>query len=298
MEKLIQQLSHATEMAAIAAYKFKGSGKKEEADKAATEAMRTSLNSIDFKGIVAISEGKKDKSYTLEGGETVGESEYETYDLSLDPIEGTRPLSLSLPEAISVLAVANKNSMLRSEYFYANKLVYGPKIRNKTELFINDPLEKTVNSIFEITKSPVTACVLDRQRHQEIIQNLKKLNVNIKLIQDCDISAALLSCMGGEINFLYNIGGLPEAVISACGVKCLGGDIQIQIVENNTWKPIGDVLKLEDLVKGECAFCCTGITDGCIVEGVKYDEGYITNSLLLSSQKVINITTWHKESNV
>jgi len=304
MRHISLDLIRVTEAAAIAASKWVGSGNKEAADKAATDAMRSRLNRMDFAGTVVIGEGEKDESYGLFCGEKVGDywnrpEPFNEYEIAVDPIEGTTPTVTSGPEAIATIAVSHANSMFTTPYFYANKLAYGPKISSKVTLDISDPIEKTVESISSaINKKPenIVACVLNRPRHNELISRLRDLGVRIKLIQDCDVSGAIAACMNDNtVDFLAGIGGAPEAVISACAIKCLGGDLQIQCVEKEVWTPAGDVLGLNDLVKGECVFVATGITDGSILKGVRWDHAPITNSIFMRSESktIRKITTEH-----
>jgi len=279
-----------TEAAAIAASAWTGSGNKKAADKAATEAMRDRLNTIDFCGNIVIGEGIKDESAGLFHDEKVGAlkgtATGKVYDLAVDPIEGTRPAANSGPEALSVLAVAEKGSLFSTDAFYVNKLAYGAEIAKKTILSITDPLEKTVRLVSKATgkdPSKVVVCVLDRPRHEKLIAELRALGVHIKLIQDCDVSAAIATCLPDSgIDFLYGIGGAPEAVITACAMKCLRGDFQIQVVRNQA--PEARVLHLDDLVKSECAFAATGITNGSLLRGVRYaPEGPVTHSVFMRS---------------
>jgi fructose-1,6-bisphosphatase class II len=280
-----------TEAAAIAASAWVGSGDKKAADHAATEAMRARLNALDIAGRVVIGEGIKDESAGLFAGEIVGlhasRKDAKTYDLAVDPIEGTRPTVNSGPEALSVLAVAGKDSLYSTREFYMNKLAYGPEIARKTVLSITDPMKKTVTLVSKATgKEPtkIVACVLDRPRHEKLIAELRSLGVRIKLIQDCDVSAAIATCLPESgIDFLVGIGGAPEAVVTACAMKCLRGDFQAQTVSKDGTVS-SDILGLEDLVKGPCAFAATGITNGSLLRGVRYvPEGPVTNSVFMRS---------------
>lgn len=289
MKHINLDMVRVTEAAALAASAWVGSGDKKSADKAATEAMRTRLNTIDFAGRVVIGEGIKDESAGLFAGERVGAGGdgAKVYDIAVDPIEGTRPAANSGPEALSVLGVAEKGSLFSTPEFYMNKLAYGSEILRRTKLSITDPMPKTVELVEKATGKPrsgILVAILDRPRHEAAIAELRALGVRIKLIQDCDVSAAIASCHSESgIDLLYGIGGAPEAVITACAIKCLRGDLQAQVVRKDG-SVEGKVLFLDDLVKGECAFAATGITDGSLLRGVRFTpEGPVTSSVFMRS---------------
>ncbi len=338
--KYLNNLIRVTEAAAISASKWVGSGNKEEADKAATEAMRDRLNKLDdFTAKIVIGEGKKDSSYGLFCGEMVGNVKRPSHsgndlpvyqhEIAVDPIEGTTPTVNSGPEAISVMAVADKGSMWTTEDFYAMKLAYGPKIASKVKLKLEDPIEETVKTAAKALGKDINemmVCILNRTRHDDIIKRLRKLGCRIKLIQDCDVSGAVATCLDKScsskdpgIDLLYGIGGAPEAVISAAAIKCLKGDFQCQVYvkesrdvllplhgnyesqlyEKHTeedWKAKGPVLGLNDLIKGHCIFVATGITPGSILEGVHFTNDRIfSNSCFMRSESgtVRFEETWH-----
>lgn len=293
------QLVRATEAAAIHAARFVGSGDKLAADKAATDAMRSRLDTIDFKAKIIIGEGIKDGSFGLFNGDMVGalrDSETEhCYEIGVDPIDGTRPTVNSGPGAVSVMAVAKEEGALfHTEEFYMNKLAYGKSIFEKVQLNINEPLSDMVNKVSKATGkslSKLMVCVMDRPRHTRIIKDLRELGVRIKLIRDCDVSAAIAACLPDKgIDLMFGVGGAPESVIAAAAIKCLGGDFQSQVahVENGEatdFEVSGPELGLYDLVKGECAFIATGITDGSLLDGVKFTtQGPVTNSVFMRSQ--------------
>ena len=291
MKDINLDIVRVTEAAAIAASSWVGSGDKQAADKAATDAMRERLNAIHFIGRVVIGEGVKDKSSGLFSGEKVGGGRGKlgpkVYDLAIDPIEGTRPTVQSGPEALSVVAVAKKGALFSTGEFYMNKLAYGPKIAAKTRLSIQEPLSKTIKQVSQATgkqASKITACLLDRPRHEKLIAELREIGVRIKLIQDCDVSAAIATCLEDSgIDLLYGIGGAPEAVLTACAIKCLRGDFQAQIVKKEG-SIERKVYSMEDLVKGPCAFAATGITNGSLLRGVRYvPQGPVTNSVFMRS---------------
>jgi fructose-1,6-bisphosphatase II len=292
MRNISLDLIRVTEAAAISASKWVGSGNKELADKAATDAMRSRLNRIPMDGTIIIGEGEKDESYGLFSGEKVGLNTEKSiaYDIAVDPIEGTNPTITSGPEAISTIAVSKSGCMHNTSYFYTKKLAYGPKIKSKVILSLSDPLER----IIELTAQAIDkefdeimVCILDRPRHDEDIKLLRKLGVRIKLIKDCDVSGAVATCLRESgVDLLYGIGGAPEAVLSACAIKCLGGDFQCQDVDKeNNWNSASPVLGIDDLIKGPCVFVATGITNGSILRGVRWtSHGPVTNSVFMRSE--------------
>ncbi len=289
MKHINLDMVRVTEAAAIAAAEWVGSGDKKAADKSATDAMRERLTMIDFSARIVIGEGIKDESAGLFAGERVGKlSEQEPrYDLAVDPIEGTRPVGISGPEALSVLAVANKGSLFATPEFYMNKLAYGPQISEKIKLSIEDPIKVTIRKVSEVTgkeAGKIVVCLLDRPRHEKLVAELRAIGVKIKLIQDCDVSGAIATCLSDSgIDLLCGIGGAPEGVITACAIRCLRGDFQTQIVKKDG-SITSKVLHIEDLVKGPCAFAATGITNGSLLRGVRYTpEGPVTNSVFMRS---------------
>jgi len=304
MKLLGLDLVRSTENAAIAASHWIGSGDKLEADKAATEAIRRRLNKMDFRGKIAIGEGIKDGSYGLYCGEHVGfykdDDDRAAIDIAVDPIEGTRPTVTSGPEAMSTIAVADEGSMFRTEQFYMNKLAFGPFIAKTVQLNINDPIERTIQLVSLANGKKITdimVCILDRPRHVEVIERMRKLGVRIKLIQDCDVSGAIAACLPDRgIDLLYGAGGSPEAVLTACAVKCLGGGFQAQLCDKDGKILDDKVYRQDDLVVGNCVFAATGITDGSLLKGVRFSEfGPITNSVFMRSESgtVRWLTSYH-----
>ncbi len=292
LKEINLDLTRVTEAAARAASGWIGSGDKESADKAATEAMRTRLNQINFAAEVVIGEGIKDKSFGLFAGEKVGAMAKDSqalYALAVDPIEGTRPVANSGPESTSVLAVASRGCLFSTGEFYMNKLAYGPEIASKLELDISDPLDKTIKVVSAVTGKDVrkiVVCVLDRPRHMKLIAELRKIGVRIKLIQDCDVSGAIATCLPDSgIDLLCGIGGAPEGVISACAIKCLRGGFKAQVMRRDFTPANNTVYSVEDLVKGDCVFAATGITTGSLLRGVRYTSlGAVTHSVFMRSE--------------
>lgn len=291
MYSIHMDLIRVTEAAAIAASAWVGGGDKESADKAASNAMKDRLSKIDAQFTVVIGEGKKDKSYGLFPGEVYGNPSKDAsyFDMAVDPIEGTTPTVTSGPEAISTFGLAGPGCLFETEEFYMNKLAYGPAIANKVKLSLSDPIEKIIEMSSEALNKPANrmmVCILDRPRHSEIIFTLRKMGVRIKLIQDCDVSGAIAACMPDSgVDIMYGIGGAPECVLTACAIKCLRGDLQAQVTSKEGEILDSRVLGLEDLAKGDTVFAATGITDGSMLEGVRFTEhGPVTNSIFMRSK--------------
>ncbi len=292
MKHINLDLVRVTEAAAIAASQWIGSGDKISADKAATEAMRERLNSLNFTGRIVIGEGKKDESYGLFTGERVGNPSPGSpiLDIAVDPIEGTRPTVTSGPEALSVMAVAEQGALFETGEFYMNKLAYGPLIAAKAKLNLLDPIKVTIKKVCEATgkqTAKIKVCILDRPRHEKMITELRSLGVRIQIIQDCDVSGAIASAMPESgIDLLCGIGGAPEGVVTACAMKCLRGGFQAQVINQKTLEIMDPkVYSINDLVRGECVFAATGITPGSLLRGVRYTSlGAVTHSVFMRSE--------------
>ena len=300
-------LVRVTEAAAIAASAWIGSGNKLEADKAATEAMRDRLDRMkDFAGVVKIGEGKKDESYGPFKGDKVGKQQdgpadqvplpYPV-DIAVDPIDGTRPTITSGPEAISVIALGAKDSMFDTEEHYMLKLAVGGAAK-RPGLSLATPLPDLCRQVAAALHKDVKSlmvCILDRPRHQQYIDQMRALGVRIKLIQDCDVSGAIAACRPDSgVDMQFGVGGAPEAVLTAAAIKCLGGFFMAQLWKDG--QTSGPMMNSEDLVHGHCVFAATGITDGSLLDGVRWTErGPVTNSVVMRSESgtVRFITTEH-----
>lgn len=304
MREINLELVRVTEAAAIAASRWVGSGDKLSADKAATESMKDRLNRVPFRGRIMIGEGKKDDSYGLFYGEDVGawqdRQDASIWELAVDPIDGTRPTVQAGPEAVSVLAVGSAGSLYTTEAHYMNKLAWGPSLAKRGGLSITDPMDKTIESVSRALgkrADNITVCVLNRPRHEKLIQTLRSLGVRVKLIQDCDVSGAIAACLDESgIDLLCGAGGAPEAVIAACAMKCLRGGFQAQLCDNEGQVADSRIFEIEDLVKGPCAFAATGVTTGSLLKGVRYVErGPVTHSVFMRSESgtVRWLTTYH-----
>ena len=290
-------LIRATEAGAIYAAQWVGRGDKESADLAATEAIRDRLNKIDFCAQIAIGEGKKDESHGLYQGEIVGIdrnlSDGFEYSIAVDPIEGTTPTAKGGYEAMSVIALANIGAMYQTETFYMNKLAVGPQVADYVQRVGLDQDVATNVAIVAaaLGKQPqhVTVCVLDRPRTKPLVEELRKIGCRIKFISDCDVTACIATCVPDSgIDMYWSVGGAPEAVIAAAAMKCMGGSLQCRemVVNGDSCTALEErILKIEDLVKGDCMFAATGITDGQLLKGVRFtSNGPVTSSIAMRSE--------------
>lgn len=296
-------LIKVTESAAIAASQWVGRGNKEEADRAATDAMRDRLNQMDFAAQISIGEGKKDGSYGLYQDELVGVRQAETieYSIAVDPIEGTTPTAKGGTEAMSVIALANIGCFYETDIFYMDKIAVGPDVGHCS--LDSSPL-RNVNTVANaLGKSPqhITVCVLDRPRTGPLIAELRKIGCRIKFISDCDVTACIATCVPDSgVDMYWSVGGSPESVIAAAAMKCMGGRLQCRevILEGTGFYPHGHrTLEIEDLVNGPCMFAATGITDGQLLKGVRFSSsGPITNSIAMRSESgtIRHLITHHK----
>lgn len=309
MREINMELIRVTEAAAIAGAQWVGSGDKLSADKAATEAMRERFNHVPFRGRIMIGEGKKDKSFGLFYGDEVGalqgNKDAAVWELAVDPIDGTRPTVTAGPEAISVIAAASEGALFTTEAHYMNKLAWGPAIQRRAKLSIADPIEQTIKAVsaaLEKPSSKITVCILDRPRHEDLIKRVRAMGVRIKLIQDCDVSGAIATCLDESgIDLLCGVGGAPEAVITACAMKCLRGGFQCQIADDTGKVSSAEILGIDGLVKSHCTFIATGVTNGSLLKGVRYTgQGPVTHSLFMRSESgtVRWIETWHGRQQV
>ncbi len=288
-----------TEAAALKASRWMGRGDKEAADQAAVDAMRGMLDLVSIRGTIIIGEGEKDKAPMLYIGEKVGGGGLRDprVDIAVDPIDGTTLTSKGLPNAISVIAVGNEGTLASFPSYYVNKIAVGP--RAKGSIDINDSVQANLERVAEACgarTSELTAIVLDRPRHSEIMAQIRETGARIKLISDGDVAGAIATAMEDSgVNILFGIGGAPEAVLAAAALKCLGGEMQVKIWPRDDEErqrilddgySEGDfdrVYGTEDIVKGDSIiFCATGITGGDFLPEVRYEGNVaITHSVAM-----------------
>src|SRR5665213_4118094 len=229
---LALELVRVTEAAAMAAGRWVGLGEKNDADAAAVDAMRRLIGTVAMRGVVVIGEGEKDDAPMLFNGERVGDGTGAEADVAVDPIDGTRLTAMGMNNAISVMAVAERGSMYDpSAVFYMEKLVTGPAAADTVD--ITAPVSVNIRRVAKAkgeTPADVTVCILDRPRHDQIVQEVRETGARIKFISDGDVAGAIMAAREGTgIDLLLGIGGTPEGIISACAMRCLGGVIQARL---------------------------------------------------------------------
>ena len=284
---LALELIRVTETAAIAAAPWVGRGEKNLADKAAVEAMREMINTVDMAGVVVIGEGEKDDAPMLHNGENVGNQQGPSCDVAVDPIDGTSLTANGMNGAISVIALSPRGTMFDpTTSFYMNKIVTGPEAAH-----VIDIQATTAENIHAVAKaknlaiSDITVVVLNRPRHAQLIAEIRAAGARIRLIQDGDVAAAIETARPNTgIDLLMGVGGTPEGVIAAAAMICLGGAIQGQLYEDG--KPVGAILYTKDLVNSEDVFlAATGITDGELIKGIRYTSfGAVSQSIVMRGQ--------------
>ena len=299
-KRFIDQFINVTSKAALASSYLIGKKDKIAADKAAVDVMRSELNKIDMTGKVVIGEGTLDEAPMLFTGEILGTKNGPSFDIAVDPVEGTNFVANNLPGGIAVLAIADKGNLFNAPETYMNKIATG-KIE-KGLIDLDYPLEKNIKNLSEFKGkeySSLTVCLLDRPRHKKIIDKLKELNVNIKLISDGDVLGALyVSDPKYNVDMFVGIGGGPEGVLAASALDSYGCHFQGRFIFDNDKdiieaKSMGitDLDKkynLSELVKGDSLFCATGITNSDILNGIKIDNNDFISETLVT----------HKESNL
>jgi len=295
---LALELIRVTETAALAAAPWVGRGQKDLADKAAVEAMRKMINTVDMAGVVVIGEGEKDNAPMLHNGESVGNQEGPACDVAVDPIDGTSLTANGMNGAISVIALAPRGSMYDPKTsFYMNKIATGPQAAHTIDITAT-----TAQNIAAVAKaknlaiSDITVVVLNRPRHEQLIKEIRECGARIRLIQDGDVAAAIETARPNTgIDLLMGIGGTPEGVITAAAMICLGGAIQGQLHIDG--KNSGPILTTRDLVNSDDVFlAATGITDGELINGIRYTSyGAISQSIVMrgKSKTVRVIETEH-----
>ena len=289
----------SAEMAAIAASKLIGAGDKEGADQLAVDAMRTGLNEIDFKGRIVIGEGERDEAPMLYIGEEVGTGNGDAIDIALDPLEGTTITSKGMPNSLAVIAAAKKGSMLHSPDTYMDKIAIGGGY-SEDIIDLDASVSDNIKSLAQAKKckpKDITACVLERDRHAEIIESLRSIGSKVFLIPDGDVQGVIMTSQKDiNVDIYFGTGGAPEGVLAAAALQCIGGQIQTRLVIRNDDEKkraeklgITDLEKkynIDDLATGDIVFVATGVTEGTMVQGVKkLGNLYTTHSIVLRSDE-------------
>jgi fructose-1,6-bisphosphatase II len=296
---LALELARVTETAALAAAPWVGRGEKDLADGAAVKAMRAMINTVDMSGVVVIGEGEKDQAPMLHNGEHVGNGDGPNCDVAVDPIDGTSLTAQGMNGAISVIALAPRGSMFDpQDSFYMNKIVTGPEAAS-----VIDITASVAQNIAAVAKakslnvSDITVVVLNRPRHKTLIEEIRNTGARIRLIQDGDVAAAIETARPDTgIDLLMGIGGTPEGVITAVAMICLGGAIQGQLHKDGVTE--ARVLTTSDLCNSDDVFLsATGITDGELVQGVRYTRFGATSNSLVMRGKSKTVRIIHTEHN-
>jgi len=292
---LALELARVTEAAALSAGRFMGRGNKKAADKAAVDAMRLVLNSIDMEAQIIIGEGEKDEAPMLFNGEKVGTGKAPAVDIAVDPIDGTRPLADGFLNSISTVAISPRGTMYDpGPFVYMDKIAVGPRANGK--IHIEDPVEENLHRIADSEGkdiNDVTVVMLQRPRHEKLIEEVRECGARIRLIPDGDVAGALMTCLEETgIDAMLGIGGTPEGVLAACAIRAMGGELQGKLYarsqeERQKGEELGydfeKVIHMDDLVSSDDVFfAATGITNGELLEGVRYiSKGAETHSLVI-----------------
>jgi fructose-1,6-bisphosphatase II len=294
---LALEFVRVTEMAAIASARFMGRGDEKLADQAAVDAMRSMLDSIDCQATVVIGEGERDEAPMLYIGEKVGSGSGPELEIALDPLEGTTICANGGTNAISVMAIGEKGCLLHAPDTYMQKIAVGPEAKGVIDIRVS--ATENLKRIAEAKKSRVqdiTAVILDRPRHKDLIDEVRAAGARIHLIGDGDVSSAIATCTPDSgVDVLFGIGGAPEGVIAAAAIRCLGGEIQGLLKPRNEEEikrsqkmgiaDVNKVLKMEDLARGNVMFCATGVTNGNFLDGIVFKPwGCLTHSIVMRSE--------------
>jgi fructose-1,6-bisphosphatase II len=306
---LALELVRVTESAAMGAARWVGRGDKIAADQAAVDSMRLMLDTVAMQGVVVIGEGEKDEAPMLFNGEQVGNGAGPEVDVAVDPLEGTRLTALGQPNAIAVIAVAERGTMFfPGAAVYMDKIAVGPAAADAID--IEAPPAENVRRVAKakgVAPEDVNVVVLDRDRHEELIAELREIGAKVRLITDGDVAPAIAAArVQSTVDLLMGVGGTPEGVISAAAIKCLGGAMQGKLWPRSDEErqslvdagyDVDRVLTTDDLVAGEDVFvAATGVTDGALLGGVRYTPGgAVTESIVMRSRSgtVRRIEAYH-----
>ena len=295
---LAMELVRVTEAAALASGRWVGRGQKNEGDGAAVNAMRKMINSVEMDGVIVIGEGEKDEAPMLFNGEQVGTGHGAAVDIAVDPVDGTRLMAEGRPNAISVIAAADRGSMFNpQDAFYMNKIAVGPEAVGAIDI-----TKSTAENIKSVAKAKgmrpadITVVVLDRPRHKQLVDDIRAAGAKVRFIMDGDVAGAIAAAQDtSSIDIAMGIGGTPEGVVTACALKCLGGEIQGMLAPQGDEErekvlaaghDLDRVLGTNDLVTSDnCYFAATGVTNGDMLRGVTYRKsGATTRSLVMRSK--------------
>jgi fructose-1,6-bisphosphatase II len=295
---LALELARVTEAAAMAAGRWMGRGDKEAGDQAAVDAMRLVLNTVDMDGVIVIGEGEKDKAPMLYNGEVLGTGQPPKVDIAVDPIDGTTILSLGRSGALAVVAISERDTMYDPrDIYYMDKISVGPEAAGHFD--IEAPVDVNLRNIARAKRKDLedlTVIILQRPRNKALIAQVREMGSRMRLISDGDIAGALMTSIPETgIDVLMGIGGSPEAVVTACALKCVGGDMQCKLWPRDEQErqraldggmDLDRVLSIDDLVDSDNVFfAATGITDGELLDGVRYfGGGARTHTMVMRSK--------------
>jgi len=309
---LTMELVRVTERAAVAAARLRGRGDEKAADQVAVDAMRTELNRLAIKGTVVIGEGERDEAPMLYIGEEVGTGKGPEVDIALDPLEGTTICAKNLPNALAVVALAEKGSLLNAPDVYMDKIAIGPGYAADV-IDIDAPPAENIARLARAKGVPVgevTACILDRPRHAKLIEAVRGTGAAIRLIGDGDVAGVIHTTDPEEtgIDIYMGIGGAPEGVLAAAALRCTGGQMQGRLildtpekVERAARMGVSDpnkVYRADEMARGDVLFAATGVTDGNMLSGVKFGRNFITTHTIVlrsSSRTVREIKARHQD---
>lgn len=292
---LTMELVRVTERAAVAAARWRGMGNEKQADQAAVDAMRRELNRLPIDGTVVIGEGERDEAPMLYIGEEVGTKKGPKVDIALDPLEGTTICAKDLPNSLAVIALAEGGSLLHAPDVYMEKIAIGPGYEKGLVDLDKSPSEnvKALAKAKGVPVSEITACILDRPRHAEMIAELRALGVSIRLIGDGDVAGVIHTVNPKEtgIDIYMGTGGAPEGVLAAAALRCIGGQIQGRLILDTEEKRTraarmgvsdpGKKYDMEEMASGDVLFAASGVTDGSLMAGVKFSKDRIVTETLV-----------------
>jgi fructose-1,6-bisphosphatase II / sedoheptulose-1,7-bisphosphatase len=298
--KYLDKFIRSTESAAYGASLFIGKKDKIAADRGAVDQMRNELNKIDMNGLVVIGEGEMDEAPMLYIGEKVGTKKGPYLDIALDPLEGTNFVANNKPNAFAVLAVTEKGNLLSAPDTYMEKIAIGSNLP-KNLIDLDNSVEKNISLLADaknVNPNKLTACILERERHLEIIESLKEMKVKISFISDGDVSGVIsVIDQDSPVDIYLGIGGGPEGVLAAAALSCLGGQMQTRLVLDEAQKDrakslgVSDIKKkynIDEMVKGDVMFCATGVTNGDLVNGI-VDKGNSYEATTFALHKHLNV---------
>jgi fructose-1,6-bisphosphatase II / sedoheptulose-1,7-bisphosphatase len=309
---LTMELVRVTERAAVAAARLRGRGDEKAADQVAVDAMRQELNRLAIKGTVVIGEGERDEAPMLYIGEEVGTGKGPAVDIALDPLEGTTICAKNLPNALAVIAIAEKGSLLFAPDVYMDKIAIGPGYPAGVIDIDASPFENIRNlaDAKRVPISEITACILDRPRHARLIEAVRNTGAAIRLIGDGDVAGVIHTTDPDEtgIDIYLGAGGAPEGVLAAAALRCTGGQMQGRLLLDTPEKVAraakmgitdpNKVYRIEDMARGDVLFAATGVTDGNMLAGVKFGRNSITTDTIVlrsSSRTVREIKARHQD---